>query len=37
MGLYRLDGGDGGMQPTSTRAVESFRAHAKRLDPERAV
>lgn len=37
MGLYRLGDGDGRLLPVSTRAVESFRAHAKRLDPERAI
>ena len=37
MGLYRLDRGDGRLSPISTRAVESFRAHAKRLDPDPAL
>lgn len=37
MGLYRLDRGGDGLSPVSTRAVESFRAHAKRLDPDPAL
>jgi beta-glucosidase len=37
MGLYRLDLGGGDLSRISTRAVESFRAHAKRLDPDPAL
>jgi beta-glucosidase len=34
MGLYRLDRVEERLSPVSTRAVESFRARAKRLDPD---
>ena len=37
MGLYRLDDDAGRLRPIATRAVESFRAHAKRLDPDPAI
>jgi beta-glucosidase/6-phospho-beta-glucosidase/beta-galactosidase len=36
MGLYRLERRDGLLTPVSTPLVESFRAHAQRLDPDPA-